>query len=45
MTDGFWSPAGISRLDLQHLLESKIYQRRRSLTSSAKLYALQTSIG
>lgn len=46
MTDGLWSPVAISRLDLQHLLESKIYWRgRRSLTSSAKSYALQNSIG
>lgn len=37
MTDGLWSPAVISRLDLQHLVESKIYGRgRRGLTSSAK---------
>lgn len=39
MTDGFWSPAAIRRLDLQHLVESEIYWRgsKRNLTSSAKM--------
>lgn len=46
MTDGLWSPAVISRLELQHLVKSEIYWRgrRTHLTSSAKCCALQTLI-
>lgn len=29
VTDGLWRPTGISRLDLQHLVESEIYWRGR----------------
>lgn len=40
MTDGLWRPTVIRRLDLQHLVESEIYWWGRSLTNSAKCYAL-----
>lgn len=40
MTDGLWSPAAISRLDLQHMSGSEMYWRgrRKSLTHSRKCF-------